>query len=180
MAGSTPDELLGVRDGFLRYLHDGLDRPVAVVVVPHPDGDVRAGLPVGDEVVVSTTLERARKLQQGLANHYHFFVASAAGFHTLEVEGRIAYFVRSWSVVVGAPGEAWGSSGSLQIPDALVAGLSDGDLPVAVPATRRRGGIISALTGGLETRRQAVAASAFHALSTLMYGLMESRPVRRR
>ena len=33
-AGASPDKLLGVRDGFLRYFHDGLDRPVSVAVVP--------------------------------------------------------------------------------------------------------------------------------------------------
>lgn len=180
VAGSSPDELLGVRDGFLRYLHDGLDSPVSVAVVPHEDGEGRAGLPVGDDQVVAVARRRARALRDQLGPHYSFFVATAAGFHTVELEERLAYFVRSWSVVVGPPGEAWGASGSVQIPERLVAGLENSQLPIAVPATRRRGGIISALTGGLETRRRAVALATFHALSSLMYGLLESRPVRQR
>jgi hypothetical protein len=38
--------------------------------------------------------------------------------------------------------------------------------------------MISSLTGGLETRRKAVAVSTLHALSTLFYGILDSRPVR--
>src|SRR6185312_12032689 len=34
VAGHTSDQLLGVRDGFLRFFHDGLDKTVSVAVVP--------------------------------------------------------------------------------------------------------------------------------------------------
>ena len=34
VAGHAADKLLGVRDGFLRFFHDGLDRTVSVAVVP--------------------------------------------------------------------------------------------------------------------------------------------------
>jgi hypothetical protein len=36
VAGHSSDRLLGIRDGFLRYFHDGLDRTVSVAVVPQP------------------------------------------------------------------------------------------------------------------------------------------------
>jgi hypothetical protein len=75
-------------------------------------------------------------------------------------------------------GEAWGASGSVQLPDRLVAGLDGAQIPFAVPGTRRAGGMISSLTGGLENRRRATAQSTFHALSTLFYGVLESRRAR--
>ena len=39
VAGHAPDKLLGVRDGFLRFFHDGRDRTVSVVVVPQSVND---------------------------------------------------------------------------------------------------------------------------------------------
>ena len=75
-------------------------------------------------------------------------------------------------------GEAWGSSGSVQLPDRIVAGLDSAQIPFAIPGTRRGGGMIRSLTGGLETRRKAVATSTLHAISSLFYGVLESRPIR--
>ena len=65
-----------------------------------------------------------------------------------------------------------------QLPDRLVSGLDSAQIPFAVPGTRRSGGITSSLTGGLETRRKNISLSTFHALSTLFYGVLESRPIR--
>ena len=81
-------------------------------------------------------------------------------------------------MVRGPLGEAWGSSGAVQLPERLVAGFDSDQIPFAVPGTRRSGGITSSLTGGLETRRRTIALSTFHALSTLFYGVLESRPGR--
>jgi hypothetical protein len=81
--------------------------------------------------------------------------------------------------VVRSPlGETWGSSGAVQLPDRIVAGLDHAQVPYAVPGTRRSGGMISSLTGGLETRRKTIALSTLHAISTLFYGTLESRPIR--
>ena len=179
VAGPTAEKLLGVRDGFLRYFHDGLDRPVSVAVVPHSFEEPPFGLPVSDEEVIHLARERAMALESALADNYHFYVATEGGLHSLEVDGRHCYFVRNWTVVRGPLGEAWGSSGSIQLPERIVAGLHDNEqVSLAVPGTRKSGGMTSSLTGGLETRRKAIAVSTLHALSTLFYGVLESRPTR--
>lgn len=175
MAGSTPDRLLGVRDAFIRYLHEGLRRPTSVAVVPHPGEEMPVGLPLTDEETMQVARRRAEDLRRELGDTYHFYVASEGGLEPLELGSQVRYFVRNWSVVISSFGEAWGSSGSVQLPERLVAGLSGEEIPTAVPGTRRRGGIISSLTGGLETRRRAVALSTLHALSTLFYGVLETR-----
>lgn len=178
VAGHTPDKLLGVRDGLLRFFHDGLDRIVSVAVVPQTVEEAPMGLPVSDEEVLQLARRRAMDLESSLAGTYHFYIATEGGVHTLEVDGKVCHFVRNWTVVRGVLGEAWGSSGSIQLPDRLVAGLDSAQIPFAVPGTRRSGGMISSLTGGLETRRKAIAVSTLHCISTLFYGILESRPVR--
>ncbi|MGH7752572.1 MAG: hypothetical protein ACREN5_07125, partial [Gemmatimonadales bacterium] len=97
---------------------------------------------------------------------------------SVEIDGRVRYFIRNWTVVRGRLGEAWGASGSIQLPDRLIGGLENEQIPFAVPGTRKRGGMISSLTGGLETRRHAVALSTLHALSTLFYGVLDTRSAR--
>lgn len=178
VAGHTPDKLLGVRDGLLRFFHDGLDRIVSVAVVPQTVEEAPMGLPVSDEEVLQLARRRAMELESALAGTYHFYIATEGGVHSLEVDGKVCHFVRNWTVVRGVLGEAWGSSGSIQLPDRLVAGLDSAQIPFAVPGTRRSGGMISSLTGGLETRRKAIAVSTLHCISTLFYGVLESRPVR--
>jgi len=178
VAGPSADKLLGVRDGFLRYFHDGLDRAVSVAVVPQQVEEAPLGLPVSDEEVIELARKRVLELEQKLANTYHFYVASEGGLHSLDVDGRHYYFVRNWTVVRGLLGEAWGSSGSVQVPERIIAGLDSEQIPLAVPGTRRSGGMISSLTGGLETRRKAVSIATLHAISSLFYGVLESRPIR--
>ncbi len=178
MAGQASDRLLGARDGFLRFFHDGLDRTVSVVVVPQPVTEEPVGLLVTDEEVVREARRKALALEEKLRDTYHFYVASEAGVEALDVDGHPRYFIRNWTVMRSPLGESWGSSGAIQLPDRLVAGLDSAQIPFAVPGTRRSGGITSSLTGGLETRRKNIALSTFHALSTLFYGVLESRPVR--
>jgi non-canonical (house-cleaning) NTP pyrophosphatase len=178
VAAPNPDKLLGVRDGFLRFFHDGLDRTVSVAVVPQAVEEAPLGLPISDEEVLRLARQRVLDLERTLGDSYHFYVATEGGLHSLEVDGRLCYFVRNWTVVRGPLGEAWGSSGSIQLPERIVAGLDSDQIPFAVPGTRKSGGMISSLTGRLETRRQAVAVSTLHAISTLFYGVLESRPAR--
>jgi non-canonical (house-cleaning) NTP pyrophosphatase len=177
-AGPTPDKLLGVRDGFVRYFHDGLGRSVSLAVVPQAIEEPPLGLLISDEEVIRLACKRALELERALADNYHFYVASEAGLHSIEVDGKARYFVRYWTVVRSLIGEAWGSSGSIQLPDRLVYGLDSDQIPFAVPGTRKRGGMISSLTGHLEDRRKAISGSTLHAISTLFYGLIESRPLR--
>jgi non-canonical (house-cleaning) NTP pyrophosphatase len=178
VAGHTPDKLLGVRDGFLRFFHDGLDRTVSVAVVPQSVEEEPVGLLVSDEEVVREARRKALELEEKLRGNYHFYISSEGGIESLDIDGAQRYLVRNWTVMRSPLGEAWGSSGAIQLPERLVAGLDSAQIPFAVPGTRRSGGITSSLTGGLETRRKNIALSTFHALSTLFYGVLESRPIR--
>lgn len=178
VAGTASENLLGVRDAILRYFHDGLDRTVSVAVVPQTVSDAPIGLPFTDEETLRLARQRVAELEAKLGSTYHFYIASESGIHAIEADGRPRYFIRYWTVVRGTLGEAWGSSGSVQIPERIVAGLDQTQIPFAVPGTRRSGGIIRSLTGGLESRRKAISTSTLHALSSLFYGILESRPIR--
>jgi non-canonical (house-cleaning) NTP pyrophosphatase len=178
VAGHAPDKLLGVRDGFLRFFHDGLDRTVSVAIVPQSVEEEPVGLLVTDEEVVRQARKGVMELEQRLGNTYHFYIANEGGIESLDVDGKQSYLIRNWTVARSPLGEAWGSSGAIQLPDRLVAGLDSAQIPFAIPGTRRAGGITSSLTGGIETRRKNIALSTFHALATLFYGVMESRPIR--
>jgi non-canonical (house-cleaning) NTP pyrophosphatase len=178
VASAAADELLGVRDGCLRYFRQGLSMDVPVVIVPHPEDEADRGLHLSDEAAIAAALRRADRLRQQLGEQYHFYVGTEGGVHSLEVEGEIHSFVRAWSVVAWATGQATGSSGSVEIPRRLVSGAEDLPVAAVVPGTRRRGGLIGSLTAGVETRRSAVAVSTLHALSSLLYEVMA--PVRPR
>lgn len=180
VAGTSADLLLGVREAFRRYFHDGLERPVPVAVVPHDLEPAHRGLAQSDDEAIALARRSAREIERRLPGTYHFYVGAESCVHPLDVEGGTKWFVRSWSAVVGPPGEATGASGAVQLPERLVEGLAHDQLGLAVPGTRRAGGTISSLTGGLETRRSAVALGTLHALSTLFYGILESRPGRSR
>jgi non-canonical (house-cleaning) NTP pyrophosphatase len=175
VVGSQPDKLLGVRDGFRRYLHQGLHRPLPVAVVPHAEADEPNALELSDEATVEMARQKAARLGEQLGSAYHFYAAAEGGLHAVDAGDVPHYFVRCWVVILGVLGEAWGASGSLEIPGRLLAGLDEGQLSFAVPGTRRSGGMISSLSGGLESRRQAVAQATVHALSSLFYGVLESR-----
>lgn len=180
VGGDLPDKLLGVRDGFLRYFHDGLEQSVPVSVVPKPQDEAQTPLPVCDRDIAALARRRAGELERLYGDAFAFHVGTEAGLLTFEADGQTRYFVRSWSVVRGIGGETWGSSGSVQLPNQLIEGLDREDLPFVIPGTRRSGGMVSSLTGALETRRSSTALATFNALSTLMYGRLESHPHRRR
>lgn len=180
VATSTPEKLLGVRDGFLRYFREGLGRSLSVAVVPQHEDAAPHGLPASDQEAMALAGRDAERLARRLGSAYHFYVASEGGLDALEVGGRLHYFVRNWTVVRVPMGEAWGASGAVQLPDHLIDGLDGAQIPFAVPGTRRAGGMISSLTGGLENRRRATAQATLHALSTLFYGVLESRRARPR
>ncbi len=178
MAGTSSEALLGVRDAILRYFHDGHDRTVSVAVVPQPVEPAPVGLPFSDEEILKLARRRVAEMQERLGDTYHFYIANEAGIQSVELDGSLRYFIRTWAVIRGTLGEAWGASGAVQIPDRIVSGLDTAQIPFAVPGTRRSGGMISSLTGGLETRRRAISLSTLNALSTLFYGVLDSRPVR--
>ena len=163
VASTSSDKLLGVRSGFHRYFHDLLDGNTPVVVVPHPETERLGGLSFTDVSTVEMAQQRARALREELGDAYHFYVASEGGLHSL-------------APLTVEILEGLGASGSVEVPARFISGPEGEEVPVAIPGTRRRGGMISSLTGGLETRRSAVATSTFHALATLFYGVLEGRP----
>ncbi len=65
------------------------------------------------------------------------------------------------------------------VPADVVDGLGVEQLPHSIPGTRRSGGIVASLTGGLESRRSAVAEATLHALSTQLFGILDTRRTRR-
>lgn len=176
VAGTSADLLLGVREAFRRFFHDRLDRPLPVAVVPQDIDLPLRGLASSDEEAIELARREARALEARLPGTYHFYISSEFCVDTVEIDGRPRWFVRGWSAVVGPGGEAWGASGAVQLPDRLVEGLTGEQLPAEVPGTRRAGGTIASLTGGLETRRTAVALATLNALATLFYGVLEARP----
>jgi hypothetical protein len=175
VAGTSADQLLGVREAFRRFFHDGLGRPLPVAVVPQEVEPSRRGLAQFDAEAIQWARSSARALEERLPGTYHFYVATEFCVDPIEVEGRTRWFVRAWSAMVGPGGESFGSSGGVQLPDRLIEGLSGEQLAMAVPGTRRAGGTIASLTGGLETRRSAVSLATLHAISTHFYGILESR-----
>lgn len=176
VAGPTSDKLLGVRDGFQRYFRDGLGHALSLAVVPQGDGPEAVGLPVSDEVVIELARRAARDLEDRLGDAYHLYVGSEAGLDTVDIDGTTHWFVRNWTVVKSPVGEAVGGSGAVELPHRLIEGLGGEAIPLAVPGTRRRGGIFNSLTGGLENRRRATELATVNALSTLFYGMLETRP----
>jgi len=178
VAGNNSETLLGVRDAFQRFFHDGMDKVVSVVVVPQEVQPPPIGLPVSDDETLALARGYVKELEERLGNSYNFYMAAEGGIQALEIDGNLRYFIRNWAVLRSPLGEAWGSSGSVQLPDRVIAGLDSAQIPFAIPGTRRGGGMIRALTGGLETRRKAVATSSLHAISTLFYGVLDSRPIR--
>lgn len=167
-----PEELFGIRQGFVRYFHHGLRRALPIAVVPHGREQERRGMPASDDETLERIRGRARQLEEELGDAYSFYVAAAGGLHSASAGGRDACFVRCWAVVCSPIGEAWGASGSLQIPELMLGGGERGRLPVGL-GTRRRGGLVSSLTARLEDRRSAVAQATLHALATLFYGRLE-------
>jgi non-canonical (house-cleaning) NTP pyrophosphatase len=180
VGSSASHKLLGVRDGFLRYFHEGLHRPIPVVIVPHAEVEIHPCLPISDEEAIAAARRETSDMQRALGDAYHFYVSSEGGLHSVEIDGKTHYFVRNWTVIQAPVGEAWGGSGSIQLPAGIVDGNAPGVAPLTIPGRRRSGGMIASLTGGMETRRSAVATATLHALSTLFYGMLESHPGSRR
>lgn len=176
VAGSQGVELLGVRDGFLRFFHDRLNLRMPIILVPQEGvEEAKSGLALSAAVTATQVEDQAAQLQDAVGEVYDFCVATAGGLHAVEVAGQHRYFVHSWAAVHSSLGKALGASGSVQLPDRLVTGLDNEQIPFAVPGTRRRGGMLHSLTGGLETRRSAVATATSNALCSLFYGVLESR-----
>lgn len=175
VAGNLPDKLLGVRDGFMRYFQERTAHVGPVRVVPHPLDESRVPLPLDDLEILGLARQRALELKEAAGAESDFCVASETGLLAVRLGEETRQLVRTWTVVFGLGDEAWASSGSIQLPERVIRGLDDAQIPLSIPGTRRRGGMVSSLTGGLESRRTSTALATFYAVSTLTYGLHETR-----
>jgi non-canonical (house-cleaning) NTP pyrophosphatase len=174
-ASSSSGVLLGIRDGFQRFLATSFERVLPVAIVAQPPEELSSGLPLSDHETLALARDRAAALESGLGGEYHFYIGAEGGLQRLELAGEPIYFVHYWAALRGLGDETWGSSGSLQVPRHLVTGLEAEDMIAALPATRRRGGMLAGLSQGRETRRSAVAQAVFHALTTRFFGVLGSR-----
>lgn len=179
VADAGADTLLGVRDAFRRFFLRDSGEVAPVAVVPQELPSPLTGLPLSDGEAISRARRSIAEMESKFPGAYHFYLASEACYHALDLEEGTRFFVRSWTVLRGVAGESIGSSGSLQLPPALVDGLGVEQLPHTIPGTRKSGGIVASLTGGLESRRSAVAEATLHALSTQFFGYLDSRRVLR-
>lgn len=179
VADSGADTLFGVRDAFRRFFRNDSGEVAPVAVVPHEIPTPLTGLPLSDVEAITRARRAVEQIEASLAGVYHFYLASEACYHSLDLGLETPFFVRSWTVLRGVAGETLGSSGSLQLPPHLVDGLGVEQLPHSIPGTRRSGGIVASLTGGLESRRSAVEVATLHALSTQFFGILDTRRTRR-
>jgi non-canonical (house-cleaning) NTP pyrophosphatase len=169
-----PDALLGVRDAFKRFFRDHLGKPLPVAVVPQePAIPRKPGLALSDEEAIARARLAALELEERVTGLYHFYLAVEGCLHGLDIDGSRRYFTRSWAALRGVAGESYGASGSMQLPASLVAGLTAEEIAISAPRSRRGGGMIAALTGGLETRRSAIVECTLHALATQFHGVLE-------
>jgi len=174
VASRDPEHLLGVRDGFRRFFHYGLQRDVAIAVRPGPAELQRSALWPSAEKTLVMAHRNAESLRREI-DSAPFCVGAEEGLVGLELDGGLREFVHCWTVVASDLGVACGSSGAIEIPLRFTEASIEGS-SAAVPGTRRRGGMIGSLTGGQETRRIAISEAVLHALSTMFYGYIEIRP----
>lgn len=174
VASRDSEKLLGVRDGFRRYLLGGLGRHMAVAVRSSAAAEETSPIWTSAESTLAAASRLAIDLRRQVEDRTALCVAVEEGLATLEVDGVGRNFVHCWTVISSPVGTACGGSGPVEIPDRVTQSL-DTRGPVKVPGTRRRGGMLGSLTGGLESRREAFALATFHALSSLFFGLVEAR-----
>ena len=168
VASTSTDKLLGVRDGFRRFLRTGMQSSASVAISSGLRDTRLESVPTSDEEALHMAKEKLRQLLEDAGSIYHCYVASEGGLCTVSLDDEVRYFVRTWTVISGFGGEAWGASGSIQMPAALFE-TSGGRIPRSVPGTRRGGGMMGSISRGLENRRRAVALSTANALATLVY-----------
>ncbi len=177
VGGHRSEVLLAVRSAFLRYFHEGLGRPVPVAVVPQEVEDLHRGIASNDTEMIERASRSAGLLQQRLGEAYRFYVGIEEGLESLEIEGRLRHFVRTWAVVRGLASEASGGSASIEVPNQVFEdGVADSEGRRTVAGLRRHEALVSALTGSLESRRSAVTQAVFNAVASLFYEAYSGHP----
>ena len=177
VASDRSTVLLGVREGFVRYFYEVLGRPVPVAVVPQEVEELPHGLASSDGVMIERCATRARVLDSQLGEAYHFYLGVEEGLERVTLESEPKHFVRTWAVVRGLGSQTSGGSGSLEVPGQMLAdGLAEPDGRRSLAGLRRREGLVSALSGGLESRRSAVATAVFNAVASLFFQFYSGHP----
>jgi non-canonical (house-cleaning) NTP pyrophosphatase len=177
VASSRSEILLAVRDGFVRYFHQALARPVPVAVVPQDVVESPYGLASSDSEMIERCLARADEIEGRLGEAYQFYVAVEEGLETLTVDGELRHYVRTWAVIRGLGRYACGASGSLEVPRrVLEEGMAEAGERRPRAGLRRQPGMVAILSGGLESRRSAVATAAFHAVASLFFERYSGHP----
>ncbi len=169
VGSAEPHKLLGVREAFEVFVRQTLGRDLPIHVQPFADVEQSECLPMADEEAIFAARQECLELEERLGGRFVFYVGNEGGLHSLDVAGHQRHFVRSWSVVRQAGREAWGASGSVQLPVAVGEGLDSSRGSLVLPGRRRSEGLVSALTHGLSDRRAAVQQATVHALGTLFY-----------
>lgn len=174
VASRDAEQLLGVRDGFRRYFQRSMGPRPRVSVRSAAEAEETSTIWTSAETTLAAAHRQAASLRREVEDGRLFCIAAEEGLATVEVDGVGRSFVHCWTVVASPIGTACGGSGPVEIPERFTQSV-DRQGPVQVPGTRRRGGILGSLTGGLESRREAFSLATFHALSSLFFGLVEAR-----
>ena len=127
-----------------------------------------------DEMVLESVARSVDHLRGRLGQEYQFYVSCEAAVHTVELRQGSRSFLRIWAGVDSALGLAFAASGSLELHgdwETMSAGA-------AHPGTRREGGMLRAMTGGLVSRRSAVTEATLLALASSFHGRWEPDGVR--
>jgi non-canonical (house-cleaning) NTP pyrophosphatase len=177
VASSRSATLLAVRQAFVRYFHHVLARPVPVAVVPHEVPGTPYGLASSDAEMIERCLARAGELAGRLAEAYQFYVAVEEGLETVPVDGQVRHYVRTWAAIRGLERQACGASGSLEVPARLLEErVEEGGERRMRAGMRRHPGLVSTLSGGLDSRRSAAAIAVFHAVASLFFEHYSGHP----
>lgn len=177
VASSRSEILLGVREGVVRYFHQVLGRQVPVAVVPQEVDEPPRGQAASDGEMIERCDIRAHDLEDRLADAYQFYLGIEEGLESVTRDGQPHHYVRTWAVLRGLGSTASGSSGSYEVPPRMLdEGLAEADGRRTLAGLRRHKGMVAALSGGLDSRRSAVATAVFNAIASLFFEFYSGHP----
>ncbi|HUE80809.1 MAG TPA: inosine/xanthosine triphosphatase [Pyrinomonadaceae bacterium] len=108
-------------------------RPVTTNVPAMPLNDWQLMQGARERALAVRDLLRARRLEADV------FVGLEGGFHSISIEGGWHTFLRGWAYATDGTREAFGSSPSISVPDAIVKDVIEGRLELGVVIDRVSG-----------------------------------------
>ena len=108
-------------------------RPVTTNVPAMPLNDWQLMQGARERALAVRDLLRARRLEAVV------FVGLEGGFHSISIEGEWHTFLRGWAYATDGTREAFGSSPSISVPDAIVKDVIEGRLELGVVIDRISG-----------------------------------------